>query len=349
MSVFSIYAPVTYNSFTVEEPFELATNLNNTPVFLHYDPIDTHIPQSAYSGFIENCRDNNINIEVSSSKHSGWYYNSLITGEEAFNFFKDKKRNENPQKIKLTFRNERYHSAWWLTCYPLDKRLITKIEARFLMNKNEINITGENLYTIELRKDMIPINNHKPLIIRYNDTIVFNKITKDSIEKICLKSVKRKIVESYFAKNKVIADLFSEPFLFVADPKGINRNIDIVVDSLKEEYEGYLFSNLPLKYSNQLTLDDLCTKNLFFIGNKFNNKEVMEGLCRLPLSVNKEYIFIQNKKILSQNRTFQAIFVSPFNPEKNIVIYSSNNLTGFSHTIKYPWKNSLSELILYSN
>ncbi len=70
----------------------------------------------------------------------------------------------------------------------------------------------------------------------------------------------------------VVADLYSEPFVYVqskADLTGFYFNL---VHSLSKDYCQYLDTNFPLILEDRLTDEILSTRNLFLIGDRFSNR-----------------------------------------------------------------------------
>jgi hypothetical protein len=147
------------------------------------------------------------------------------------------------------------------------------------------------------------------------------------------------------ATKPVILDFFATPFIFVVNDKD-PKTADVTAKLMKE-YEGLLFAHCPVKYDTQITADDLKTKNLFFIGHNFNNKLITEKLRNIPLTISPNKIELNNKISMGTNITFEAIFKSPFNSCKNIIVYSTNSDLKFEHKISAPWKNGFDNKIVY--
>lgn len=250
-----MYAPSYHPSVRNEwaktnSPENLLNNLKNTPLFIHYDPYDTHSPYFLYKDLISDCKKKKINLTLSSQKHSGMFYNIILVGEETFSFFKDKKKKAN------------------------------------------INPPKETTNTITE-------NNIKP----------------------------------------VIADLYAQPFIFIYDSSNKSEEYIAIVDSIKSEYENYLFSTLPLVGSNEITEKQMSEKNLFFIGHLFENEIINRTIAKLPLNLNYD-------PKLHKGITIQEIYANPYNNgKKQIVVYTSNTLDSFYHIINYPWISGLSKRI----
>lgn len=137
--------------------------------------------------------------------------------------------------------------------------------------------------------------------------------------------------------ERKIPDLFSQPFVFVYDSSNKSNYYENVVHDIQNEYEEYLFSKCPLVSSDNIKAEDILTKNLFLIGEDFDNAKINKIIAALPMTeMKKEHI----EQAIKGDYIFQAIFENPQNSEKSIVVYSTSNPKLFSHKIKYPWKNS---------
>lgn len=90
----ALYAPVYHRSFqdkwsNEHKPELFIQKLKKVPVFIHGDPIDKHSPYPIYKGLIDDCRKYDIPLTLSYKRNSGNYYNVVLVGEEAFQFFKE--------------------------------------------------------------------------------------------------------------------------------------------------------------------------------------------------------------------------------------------------------------------
>jgi hypothetical protein len=336
-----LYAPVYHSSSSVDwvirnSPEEMIKNLTNTPIKIHYDPDDIHSPYSFFKDLIDDCKKNNIVIDLSSSRLSGMYYNVMLVGDEVFSFFKNKKKLNNPSKINYSFYSGQSDSVWWLECKPHKKSEKVEVFAEYL--NSTISIKGRNISEIYLNLNYLGINGKK-LKVEFNGKSIFNQICDKKPLHFSLNHVKEK--HDYLADDETIADLFAKPFLFVMDSLNKSKQYLKVTDSLKIEYESSFFSKFPVIDGNNLTKCDLNNKNLFFIGTNFKNKLLINMFSKLPVHVTSKNVQVGDKISNGNTIEFQSVFINPLNSNRLIVIYSTNNPEIFKHHINYPWKNSL--------
>lgn len=95
-SAIALYAPVydmgnstIYNKYNA--PSKNISSLKDVPMMIHYDPIDEHSPYSQFANLITDCNRIGVPLEVSAKRNSGRYYNVVIAGTEAFEFFNTQK------------------------------------------------------------------------------------------------------------------------------------------------------------------------------------------------------------------------------------------------------------------
>lgn len=61
--------------------------LKGTPLMIHYDPMDEHSTTDLFDELIADCKANDIPLTLSVKRNSGQFYNVVIAGVEAFDFF----------------------------------------------------------------------------------------------------------------------------------------------------------------------------------------------------------------------------------------------------------------------
>ncbi|AMP98039.1 hypothetical protein AY601_1112 [Pedobacter cryoconitis] len=263
-----LYAPVTHllneNSWIIKNsPQKNMNSYKTIPTILHYDPVDTHNPYSEFKDFIKDCHIKQIPLTISTKKYSGLHYNVHLVGEEAFDFFKDKKRS-------------------------------TEFKAAISRSENPERTINQ----------------------------------------------------------PVILDFFGHPYLFVVNEKDLAKQgkTAYVARMIMKEYEKLLFARCPIKYDSEITTHDFETKNLFFIGHNFNNNLIKKSLKNISLSIKHDQVKINNTLYQGEGITFEAIFSSPINSKRNIIVYSTNSILKFEHKILSPWKSGFQrQIAIYDN
>lgn len=87
-----LYAPMYHRNFTDSAstnhaPEHFIQNIKNTPIMIHGDPLDKHSPYALYKDLIDDCHKYDIPLTLSFKRNSGQFYNIVLVGEEAFEFF----------------------------------------------------------------------------------------------------------------------------------------------------------------------------------------------------------------------------------------------------------------------
>lgn len=342
-----LYAPVykTMNSnkwLTNNGPESLLGNLSNLPLFIHYDKQDTHSPFVLFEKLLDDCNKKGMDLKVSSSALSGMFYNTFLVGEETFSFFKGKRRKTKNVKINYKSYNSKYNKIYWLSFEKDQLKDKSEIKADFTVNSQTISITGKNISKISIDLKTLSINPKLPLIVNYNDKQLYHKVYDKPRLDLRIK-MEAELKNKFDIKDKVIADLFGDPFIIIANS---NKKENKLLSSLKNEYENFYFAKCPIYYSDNISNIDLKSKNILFIGHEFNNNLIIKNaLDAIPLDVQNDFVKIGGKSIRGNNITFMNIFKSPFNPDKIMAIYSSNN-NQFDHMISSPWIYGFESLIV---
>ncbi len=241
-----LYAPLYHQTITElwskeHAPEHLISNITGIPVMIHGDPTDKHSPYILYQDLISDCRKHNIPLTLSVKRNSEKFYNVVLVGEEACEFFRGKQRNN-----------------------PTKKMLI----------KPETEI--------------------------------------------------------------VIADMYAQPFVYVYHAGNKTSEYRILVDSIRHEYEHFFFTDIPLVPDTKLTEKDIMQKNLFLIGDNFDNPEIKAIVEKLQLHP------------VSAHSIELSAHVSPLNPHQIINLYRSASTKTLRHIIHTPWKDCLKQKVVIS-
>jgi dienelactone hydrolase len=324
-------------------PKNLLNNLKNTPIFIHYDPTDTHNPYTSFEKLITSCKEEKFNLTVSSSHLSSIYYNVYLVGEEAFTFFKDKKVNRSPKKIEYKSYNEKYNKSFWLKFEKEKDKSNLEISSDFNTKNNTLDLYGENVSNIEIDLKELPFNDKEQLTINFNEREIYSNLAQKKALVFNLNKKQNNSIDLE-VKDKNIIDLFGDSFVVIANPKDFtNRQL---LDSIKNEYENYYFSEFPIYSSHKIKHLDLSSKNILFIGHDFKNIEIKNLISKLNFEVKSDQIKIDNKIYKGKNIAFMKIYKNPYNSSKLVCVYSSNNLKSPKHKIQSPWNKIFSDLVV---
>lgn len=223
-------------------PHNNINKLRHMPIMVHGDPTDTHSPLSLYKELIDDARKYKLPLHLSMKRNSGQFYNVVLVGEEAFDFFKDKSKK---------------HSS------PRNRR------------------------------------------------------------------------EKTISSPMVIADFFNRPFVYVYNAADTTTMYRTTVDSIRNEYEKYLFARLPLVPDTLITKDAIAEKNMFLIGTKFKNDQINQLITEIPIPI------INDSSSMSL-----SIHQHPRNKKGHILLYTTNGNTFLEHRIHHPWYKGLNNNII---
>lgn len=150
------------------------------------------------------------------------------------------------------------------------------------------------------------------------------------------KKVNKKLCGSkYNYIDSTIVDFYSTPFIYVYNAADTSSIYKEVIDSIRNEYEQYLYSKLPLYPDIQVTRKMLKEKNIFLIGDKFSCYHV------------KMFAEAMRKDISNpaDSTVTLTVYDKPYNWEGKVLLYTSDKPECFKHIVNYPWKRGFRRTI----
>lgn len=92
-----LYAPTYHCPFDSEwskaqAPEKMIGRLKGIPMFIHYDPFDEHSSYDTFADLVEDCKKEGIPLTLSVKRNSGQFYNVVLVGKEALDFFEGKSK-----------------------------------------------------------------------------------------------------------------------------------------------------------------------------------------------------------------------------------------------------------------
>lgn len=221
-----LYAPVynieSDNQWSKEvAPQELIGNIKETPILIHYDPIDQHSPYMMFKDLIKDCKKHDIPIKISVKRNSGIYYNVVLTGDEAFEFFKDKKRTE--KKELKNFKKENHviadlYSKPFVYIYNSNDK---SIQYKELIDSIRTEYESYHFSKLPLLPDTLVDSNH---IQSKNIMLIGNTYTNNAVNKLLkvLNYNSPKLVDGY---GRINLSVYNNPYnkeriivIYDADP-----------------------------------------------------------------------------------------------------------------------------------
>lgn len=136
-------------------------------------------------------------------------------------------------------------------------------------------------------------------------------------------------------EDSTIADFYSKPFIYVYHANDTSKTYKEVVDSIRNEYELYLYSKLPLYPDMQVTQKMLKENNVFLIGEKFSCFHVKNFAEAIQ----------KNTVCMVDSAVTLAVYRKPYNWEGKALLYTSDRPEHFKHIVNYPWKRGFRRTI----
>ena len=128
-------------------------------------------------------------------------------------------------------------------------------------------------------------------------------------------------------RDTTVADFYSTPFIYVYNSTDTSAVYKQLVDSIRNEYETYLYAKLPIIPDTRVTKTMLKEKNIFLIGEQFTNRHVREYARQV----------VDRKPRCDKSETMLTQMTSPYSRKHITLLYISGKGSRFVHSINYPW------------
>ena len=147
-------------------------------------------------------------------------------------------------------------------------------------------------------------------------------------------------------QGATVADFYSRPFIYVynaADTTAVYRRL---VDDIRAEYEGYLYSRLPLDTAKDVKMplvpDTRVTRrmledfNVFLVGGDFG--------CPRVRAFAREVV--AGRPRVKPGEVTLTACANPYNTGGMALLYTSGRGPHFKHAIEYPWMHGFRRIIM---
>lgn len=144
---------------------------------------------------------------------------------------------------------------------------------------------------------------------------------------------------SFPPRDTTVADFYSKPFMYVynaADTSAVYRKL---VRDIREEYEGYLYSRLPLDRDTtcrmplipdtRVTRRMLTESNVLLVGEDFRCRTVKDFAGEV----------VSRKPKVGVGDVILTAMDNPYNKDGMALLYTSGSGSHFRHSVTYPWKH----------
>ena len=126
-----------------------------------------------------------------------------------------------------------------------------------------------------------------------------------------------------------IDDAFMSPFLCVRGTgkpwhSATQAYVDADLKRFRAEWDQYLRGDLPVKNDDEITDDDINTKNLVLFGDPSSNSILSQVADRLPIKWTKDAIEVGGKSYAANEHVPALIYPSPLNTARYVVVNSGH-------------------------
>ena len=267
-------------------------------------------------------------IEVPGKGHA-----DLGLGDQIINWLLKYKRNPAPKHIRIRAADIRNASAYWAKVMQKENpREFVNVDAEVLED-NIIRVDSKNAAEVRISLPGNLIDTNKKIKIVWNGKIIEdeNHLSKE----IILNNPERSS-EKLYKRPEIagpIADYQNTPYMIVIGTISKDSVMKkIISDKAKTMINDWKSSQkYEQRYKNDTDVTDADMKkySLYLLGGPEDNKITEMLVYEIPFNINRNEIIIDGKSFKSDNAFCNAIYPSPFNRERYIVIAASNSSAGF--------------------
>lgn len=245
---------------------------------------------------------------------------------DMFKFYQNKKT-DSPDTLSFSTWELKYNKSHWLTINDIIQGRKATVTARFDRLNDKLFFTTSNVISMSVNTRQLNLDLKKRLTVLNNGSNVFsgfsNNITMNipnTEPKYCLK----KNTSTEGPEN----NFFAKPFMVISGTKGnihFRKLFNAAVDTFKQNWQTNFFEDTcRLKKDNKINKDDILKYNLLLIGSKETNQFFQKVAPMLPVKISDDQIKIGSHIYKGKNLSFVMIYPNPLNPQKYILVCSSN-------------------------
>lgn len=307
-----------------------ADALLTTPVFVFHGDIDksVHVDNSRY--LVKALQRWGYDIRY--HEYPGFGHEGIDYYDEMIPWFLERKRNSNPEKVRVRSDVLKFASAHWVKVTQKENpNSFIEAEAEVLIN-NTIKLSTENVLEIELTPSAKLIDPKKPVKVIWN----VNDIREASVVngKILLQDKNYKPLA--LRKNPKIEGGISEitttPFALVIGTTSKDSLMAKLIQQKAQEFINY-WKNWQ-KYEPRVFKDseiseaDINKYSLMLFGDADANLVTKKMSSKIPLKISSNEIEISGKKFQVNDACVQMIYPHPSNPERHVLVIGATSYAG---------------------
>jgi predicted esterase len=244
---------------------------------------------------------------------------------DMFKFYQNKKTN-NPDTLSFSTWELKYNKSFWLTINDIIQGRKATVMARFDRLNNKLFFTTSNVLSLSINTRQLNLNPKNRLTVFINGSTVFSGFSNNITVNIPNTELK------YSPKNTLTEgpenNFFANPFMVISGTQGnihLRKLFDAAVDIFKQDWQTHFFEDTcRLKKDNEISKDDILKYNLLLIGSKETNQFFQKIAPMLPVEISDDKIKIGSHVYKGKNLSFMMIYPNPLNPQKYILVGSSN-------------------------
>lgn len=332
-----------HDGLHVYDALDCALNAFNVPICTYGGELDKQLAASTLMVAAAKERDVAIKLLVGPGVEHKFHPDSFkeFMAFHRANVERGRPTSQQRKEIRFITYTLKYNECDWLTVEELDDHLDAATVHATVANDGVLHIKTENVSTLQIARDVAekieidgdehPLSNagggllpgvfyawngkHWDLL-SYEDSRAFSGNPQ---------------LHKRHNLQGPIDDAFMEPFVCVL-PTGKPWHeqqsawAKWTFDRFDREFDKWMRGRAPTIKDNELTDEQIESKNLILFGDPSSNAVLAKVIEDLPVTWTKETLVVGGKKYDPQTRAVSLIFPNPLNPTRYVVINSGHTI-----------------------
>ena len=300
-----------------------AKNLAHVPVFIQHGDNDNYcdLKNSTRLYDILKSVGNDVRLKIiPGANHFNFIGDPL---DSVYQWFKDKQRVKNPEKVFFSTSRLKYNRAYWLTIESLTKRLdLASIEAKIKGNTIFVKTGNVSSYGLELNDELLDTSREVAVITNGRESFR-GYLPADG--KLLINLEKDTISGSQSSEGP-ISEIFAAPFALVPGTAGTEEqkraNLE-VMDNFLDAWKGRFFTNPRIIDDVDIGDEEIDKYNLILLGGPESNLIARKIIAGLPIALTDSILTFGGKSFRQTSPYgLQLLYPNPLNGNKLVLLYA---------------------------
>jgi|GEM_PF-1339717 len=330
----------------------LAENALNLPVFCHHGVRDDIVPIEQSRQMAKRLTE--LGYEINFVEHPEAAHGGFppAMDYEIYDWFENRQRNPNPQKVIYKSASLKHASAYWVSIHRfIDLLKFATIEAE-ITSPNVVEVKTDNVAEFSLTFSAELFNIAVPLALKINGQLAYQGPIPEArtltlraqlapSQKIVAWSQADSASMGRLKKDATLAgpmvDVYNSGFMLVYGTIGSELESTVnqrEAQAFVEQWRSCQHSSCRIKKDVEVTAEDIANFNLLLLGNARSNAIVRKVNQSLLIRFERNSIIVGDKRFSGQDVGLAMIYPNPLNQSKYVMVLGGIHHRGSQQIIK---------------